>query len=484
MKVKNKLITSLLLVLGLALPNFCLAVNPLNWIGGQFLSALAVFYGLLANILATVTGALLRAMVALFNWVISDSFISLSYTGLDNDFIRVGWTLTRDLTNIYFVLALVVIGLGTALRLTGYQAQKALPTLIIIALLINFTPVILGLIVDAANIVMNFFIQDGFVGSDSFANYATSRWESMKIIFGVGDAWDPTDKIGAALGSMVLVAFNLFAALIYGIFSFIFVMRYIAIWILTILSPFAFACYIFPVTRKVFSQWWHQFIQWSLLGVVAAFFLYLGDHFIRMALSADFITGKMAELADAEGLEQVMYQIMPYTIAIVFLAIGLIAALTFSPAGASAVIKAGQKGGKAAGIAAGAAFVGLHAATGKRITTAVKKQRKRMAKAYQAGRALGLTRRHAFGEAAKREWQRKVKPALRPRRLVKATWKETKAATKGTFNSIVGVATTGAVASLGLKKPKKKGFKTCPSCGNTRVAKSAKSCPVCHYDFE
>lgn len=352
MKVKNKIITSLLLVLGLVLPNLCLAQGI---IASAFLSAFAVLFGLIANILGTITGALLGGMVALFNWVISDSFISLSYTGLDNPFIEIGWTLTRDLTNIFFVLALVVIGLGTALRLTGYRAQRALPTLIIIALLINFTPVILGLIVDAANIVMNFFIQGGFASSKTFADYAVSQWDNMSIIFDVGGTFDPIDKAGAAVGSMVLVFFNLFAALIYGLFSIVFILRYIAIWILTILSPFAFACYIFPATRKVFSQWWNQFLQWSLLGVIAAFFLYLGDHFISMALSKDFILGEMAEIPDAHGLAPLMNQTLPYVIAIVFLSIGLMAALTFSPKGASTIIAAGQRVSQRAGKWAGKA---------------------------------------------------------------------------------------------------------------------------------
>ena len=118
MRVKNTLVLGLLLVFGLALPNLALA-NPF---AGALAGVFATLFGLISNILGTITGAFLGLAVMIFNWVTSSSFISLSYTQLDNPFIKIGWELTRDLTNIFFVLGLVVIGLGTALRLTGYQA--------------------------------------------------------------------------------------------------------------------------------------------------------------------------------------------------------------------------------------------------------------------------------------------------------------------------------------------------------------------------
>ena len=98
-------------------------------------------------------------------FILGPNFITVPYT--TNEFVTLGWTLTRDFANIFFIIFLVIIGLATALRLGEYQWQKTLPLLIGIALLINFTPVILGLIIDASNIVMNFFIE-GIAKGDFF----------------------------------------------------------------------------------------------------------------------------------------------------------------------------------------------------------------------------------------------------------------------------------------------------------------------------
>ncbi|GAI48319.1 unnamed protein product, partial [marine sediment metagenome] len=109
---------------------------------------------LLANVFLSMS-------IAILGVVTSPGFISLSYTNpAGNEFLAVGWALTRDLANIGFVIILVIIGLATALKIREYQWQKTLPLLIGIALLINFTPVILGLIVDASNIMMHFFLGD------------------------------------------------------------------------------------------------------------------------------------------------------------------------------------------------------------------------------------------------------------------------------------------------------------------------------------
>ena len=55
-----------------------------------------------------------------------------------------------------FILGLAYIGLATALNLSNFNTNKTFGKLILFALLINFTPVITGVIVDVANIISNF----------------------------------------------------------------------------------------------------------------------------------------------------------------------------------------------------------------------------------------------------------------------------------------------------------------------------------------
>ena len=75
-----------------------------------------------------------------------------------NDFINAaavvkGWAIVRDLCNMFFILILLVIAFATILRVEGYDIKKMVPKLIIMAILINFSKTICGLIIDAADLV-------------------------------------------------------------------------------------------------------------------------------------------------------------------------------------------------------------------------------------------------------------------------------------------------------------------------------------------
>ena len=102
---------------------------------------------LLAHIGAAIAGAML-------NWVTGPGFISWDYT--NNPIIDIGLNITKNFVNLGLVVILVFIALSISLRLKEYANQKTLVRLIAVALLVNFAPVICGLIVDAPNIVMNY----------------------------------------------------------------------------------------------------------------------------------------------------------------------------------------------------------------------------------------------------------------------------------------------------------------------------------------
>ncbi|XOB42026.1 MAG: hypothetical protein ACKKMS_01480 [Candidatus Nealsonbacteria bacterium] len=293
---------------------------------------------LLANVFLSMS-------IAILGVVTSPGFISLSYTNpAGNEFLAVGWALTRDLANIGFVIILVIIGLATALKIREYQWQKTLPLLIGIALLINFTPVILGLIVDASNIMMHFFLGDMV----DFTFVATIWHEQLNILLDSA-AWSRDLSFLPFAQSLFLIVFGFISGFIFFLFSFLFILRYIAIWMLVILSPIAFFCYILPATRDLFKTWWNQFIQWSIIGVSAAFFLWLSSQLLLLSwegkvMGGTFDTGEKATAPIAE----MMNQLLPYSIGIGFLIAGFFVALTTSAMGATGIITATQKGAKTA----------------------------------------------------------------------------------------------------------------------------------------
>ena len=206
----------------------------------------------------------------------------------------VGWTFTRNLVNMFFIVILAWIGIATILRLAEYQTGKIFFNLIIIALLVNFSPLLVGLVVDVSNLIASYFIQGvlapgnnpdnsalhsllgnpqnpgnfGIVGAAS-SNMLQMLWATFTLR---GTVQDMVFRLA------IIVVYSVFffiAALIFGLLAFLYLFRVIAFWILLILAPLAFVAYILPQTRRFWSFWWHQLIQWALVGITAAFFVFL-----------------------------------------------------------------------------------------------------------------------------------------------------------------------------------------------------------------
>ncbi|MDD5750107.1 MAG: hypothetical protein PHU56_00420 [Candidatus Pacebacteria bacterium] len=326
-----------LMAVFLIMPRHALA---LPWYLNPLADVFSNLFGRLFKLLLQLSNALLSWMTQLVGWILSNPF-NISYTrpGVTppgNFIIEIGWTLLRDLVNMGFILGLAYIGLATALDLgKGFNTKTTFRNLIIIALLINFTPAICGVVVDAGNILTSFFTQSAdFSAINDIFNRQESKlsadWEN---IF--------TDKY-VLLNTVMLIFFGIGSAMILFLYVLLLLVRAIRIWILVILSPVAFFARIFGKTEKYFSMWWNDFIQWALiLPVSLGFFLYLGQQ----------ILARTNELMNTAGSSPTgaINQILPYTVSVGFMGAGLVASATsIMPKGGAAIL----------GLAAGAVGVG------------------------------------------------------------------------------------------------------------------------------
>jgi len=339
-----------------------------------FQFAQAGFLDILASIPVMIINLSLQVILAISNlifglaalilgWVVGPYFTSLPYTY--GGIVDIGWPIVRDFVNMFFIIALVIIGLATALRIKEYQAQKALPLLIIIAILINFTPVISGLIVDASNILMNFFLKE-LTGGRAFINFMGMQFSSLWQVFSY--PFDFRSQVTALGKTIVMIIFDWVAAYIFLLYSFLFIMRYVMIWALVIISPIAFFSKLFPGAEKYlfksilgWGEWWKQFIEWSLVGVIAGFFLYLAEQLMRLA------PGMISGLPPGEGwignpIVEFVNNFLPWMVVLVFLWLGYKITKETSAMGAQGLIKAVDTGLKMAATAAVVAATGGAAA--------------------------------------------------------------------------------------------------------------------------
>jgi len=197
---------------------------------------------------------------------------------LRSNAIITGWTICRDLCNLFFVLLLLVIAFATIFRIQTYSAKALLPKFILAIFLINFSMVIATTVVDFGQILMFEFVtwmgSFGEVGGNPGA---------MDCLTSLVDKWVDeykvwkTGGVDELLAVCFALAFSLILMMTYFILAGLLLARLIALAILIIVSPFAFIGIILPQTRSAGSGWWSSLLNYALLGPIFVFFIYLAS---------------------------------------------------------------------------------------------------------------------------------------------------------------------------------------------------------------
>lgn len=245
-----------------------------NWVGSQ---GGEMAKGIIAAVVVAFSQFaiwILSLSLWFLNWTSSGDFINGDVVGMSNPIISVGWTAMRNIANILLIFGLVAIAISIMLGYEETKAKKMLITFVWIALLINFTPVICNAFVDIAQIIMKSFLSGGV---------------SDTLVYQISENIKSPQKTELIAPTMVLFIFSLFASFIYALYGILFLIRYIQIWMLVIISPVAFATHAFPekVSSKWLSKilppqcfwdrWWDDFLKYTFIGVPAAFSIYLSN---------------------------------------------------------------------------------------------------------------------------------------------------------------------------------------------------------------
>jgi len=217
-----------------------------------------------------------------------------------NPMIWAGWNFCRGIANIFLIVILALIAITYILRIQTLGGKKALARLIIVALLINFSMFFVGAAVDLTNIIINGIISalGGVNLTSLILSNLTPAYTSLITLYTgwlVGyfaTALIPIANVAYIVGMIfffilalflgfllftfviIILGFVLgFVTLIIGI---LFLFRIAIIWILTIISPLAFLCWILPQTKKYWNDWIKLLTQWLIWGILAVFFVGLG----------------------------------------------------------------------------------------------------------------------------------------------------------------------------------------------------------------
>jgi len=256
-KINNKKLSILLL--------------PLLLTAGIFLFGHYTHAAWQETVISGILGVFVSALGLILTLVIKGLIFITTYQHfIDSQAVVMGWVIVRDVCNMFFVVILMIIAFGTILHLENYSYKKWLPKLILMAVLINFSKTICGLLIDVAQVVMFTFV-NAFkdVGG---ANLTDILGISKIVQMSEGDNVSLWTLIGAYVLGLIYL---LIAIIVITTMLAMLVMRLVMIWIYVVLSPLAYLLAAFPGGEKYASQWWGEFIKNLIVGPVLAFFIWL-----------------------------------------------------------------------------------------------------------------------------------------------------------------------------------------------------------------
>ena len=238
------------------------------WFSGALGGAVASVIGIIALLIVSAVGLFTTLLIqVLINIAGYSAFTSAGP-------VIAGWVIIRDLCNMFFILILLVIAFATILRVESYNVKKTLPKLLIMAVLINFSKTIFGLITDAGQVVMMTFVNAFSQGAGAMVN----ALNLAKLLSGIPsnvnteNGW--SNWIVAASVILAVIAV-IVTAIVLMVMIAVLVVRIVMIWIYTILSPLVFLGFAFPPIAKYTGQVWQDFIKQVIVGPVLAFFIWL-----------------------------------------------------------------------------------------------------------------------------------------------------------------------------------------------------------------
>ncbi|MFH0892660.1 MAG: hypothetical protein V1867_07875 [Candidatus Falkowbacteria bacterium] len=248
-----------------------------EWIKEKFFLYLAYLVYALVWTVGLVFIFLTTLLREVFNW---------------QDFIKVatveqGWVIVRDLCNMFFVLILLMIAFATILRQESYSAKRLLGKLIIMAVLINFSKMICGLIIDFSQLIMLTFVQG--LGSSGWNKLATLLGfdKLVSMIETANSNKNITINSLSVFGALLAgLAASIVATVVVMVILLILVFRIVMLWIYIILSPIAYLCSAFPGGQKYAGQWWSEFTKQVVTGPILAFFYWLALSTAQASMSA------------------------------------------------------------------------------------------------------------------------------------------------------------------------------------------------------
>lgn len=320
-------------------------------------------------IFLTLAGMVLFLAGTVFNWVVLRTVFQFGEYFGTSDGMLIAWGVMRDIANIGLLFGFILMGVLLILNVEGgghghgggLSAKRAIPRLIIFAVLLNFSLFASQFVIDVANAFGSSFTSlagtecstavtgsDGNAGGQSLEE-CTNLGISGKIIQAAGLTnifGDGRGDLQAILSNLtgrpysyavsliMLSIFVLVTAFVLLAGAIMLAIRVVILSFLMVTSPVGFAGMVIPGLSGIASKWWHTLISQSFFAPV-----YLLLIFISIKLTEGLMRGEAtltnALIADrGNAISGNIQVVMVFIIVIGFMIASLIMAQKMGAIGA------------------------------------------------------------------------------------------------------------------------------------------------------
>ncbi len=201
-----------------------------------------------------------------------------------SEFVLKAWGVVRDVSNMFFIVALMVLAIRMILDIDKAHVKKTLSVIILVALVINFSLFITRVVIDASNILAKVFYNN-ISSVDAYGNPTVGESGEKSITIGLTKVIDPVKIVNKPqdnLKNFIFVVFLCFflmlgMAWIFFTSALFFVGRVISLWFSMIFAPLAFISYAVPfkIPEYGHTEWWSGLFKAAFMAPLFVFFLYI-----------------------------------------------------------------------------------------------------------------------------------------------------------------------------------------------------------------
>jgi hypothetical protein len=288
--------------------------QPSGWscAWGGLLDCFTFLLAEMGNVMMGFFAQILEFAGLILNYAVDISITKMSALMSTIPIVREGWTVFRDVANLFFIFVLLWVGIRVILGIGAAEGKKLVGWVVLMALLINFSLFIAGAIIDSGNILaLNFYnnmrpnLEDATTGAViGKAGLSDVYMEGLKLQTFMGEAGTGGLSLEKVAGFFhqfkkifIVTAFgSVFFLVTAGVFlvaAYYFVIRAVVLMFLLIMAPLAFAAYALPSSKAkgLAGQWWDE--------------LFCQTYFAPLYMALAYVVGKAIQQGGFGSLLQI-----------------------------------------------------------------------------------------------------------------------------------------------------------------------------------